>query len=87
VDETNTPHSAQILERQFQGWLIVVWPQAESWLFNDAPRTLRLRGIEKIPDLIEKLIADTEDTAKRIKAKLDQAKQLAAAVNSIADKR
>jgi hypothetical protein len=63
------------------------YSEAELWLFNDAPRTLRLRGIEKIPDLIEKLIADTEDTAKRIKAKLDQAKQLAAAINAIADKR
>lgn len=51
--------------------------RCESWLFNDAPRWLRVEGIEKIPDLLEELIKNTEETTKKIKGKIDQAKQLA----------
>ena len=51
--------------------------RCESWLFNDAPRWLRVEGIEKIPDLLEELIKNMEETTKKIKGKIDQAKQLA----------
>jgi hypothetical protein len=30
--------------------------QYESWLFNDAPRALRVDAIDKLPDLLEQLI-------------------------------
>jgi methyl-accepting chemotaxis protein len=63
------------------------YAEVEYWLFNDAPRKLRLSGIENIPELIEQLVEDTEDTTKRIKAKLGQAKELTAAINAIADKK
>ncbi|MGA2482140.1 MAG: hypothetical protein ABSF92_03360 [Candidatus Acidiferrales bacterium] len=54
--------------------------QCESWLFNDAPRWLRVEGVEKIPDLLEALIKNTEETTKKIKSKIDRAKQLAEAL-------
>src|ERR1700733_8901048 len=38
---------------------------SESWLFNDAPRWLRIEGIAKIPDLLEELIKTTEETTKK----------------------
>jgi hypothetical protein len=59
------------------------WPDeenCESWLFNDAPRRLRVEGIEKIPDLLEALIKNTEETTQKIKSKIDQANQLAGAL-------
>ena len=59
----------------------------ESWLFNDAPRKLRLSGIANIAELIEQLVAAAEDTTKRIKARLAQARELAAAINAVADKK
>jgi len=52
----------------------------EEWLFNDAPRWLRIEGVEKIPDLFEALIASTEETTKKIKSKTTEAKSLATAV-------
>ncbi len=60
--------------------------QCESWLFNDAPRWLRIEGIEKIPDLLEALIKNTEETTQRIKSKIDQANQLAGAIAEAAGK-
>src|ERR1700730_359701 len=33
--------------------------QCESWLFNDAPRWLRVEGVEKIPDLLDDLVKNT----------------------------
>jgi hypothetical protein len=52
----------------------------DSWLFNDAPRWLRVEGIEKIPDLLDDLIRNTERTTQTIKSKIDQANRLAAAI-------
>ncbi len=57
----------------------------EAWLFNDAPRWLRVEGVEKIPDLLEELIKNTEQTTKKIKGKIDHAKQLAEALALAAD--
>jgi len=59
--------------------------QAESWLFNDAPRWQRVEAVEKIPDLLEQLIKETEATTKNIKAKIDHAKQLATALEQAAN--
>jgi L-lactate utilization protein LutB len=55
------------------------------WLFNDAPREIRLRAIEHIPDLIEELAKDTERMATRVVAKSGIASTLAEAINAIAD--
>ena len=63
------------------------WPDeedCETWLFNDAPRWQRVESVEKIPDLLEQLIKDAEATTKRIKEKIDHAKQLADAFEQAA---
>ncbi len=38
----------------------------EEWLFNDAPRALRIQAIDMLPDLLEKLVRDAQLTARNI---------------------
>ncbi len=58
--------------------------QSESWLFNDAPRWLRVEGVNKIPDLLEELIKNTTETTQEIKSKIDEAHTLAGALKQAA---
>lgn len=53
----------------------------ESWLFNDAPRALRLSAIDKIPELLEKLSSEAAKATAMIQKKLADAQAVAAAVN------
>jgi hypothetical protein len=55
----------------------------EAWLFNNAPRWLRVEGISKIPELLEKLIQQAKDTTDRIKKKTAEAKELIAAIKEV----
>jgi hypothetical protein len=48
----------------------------EEWLFNDAPRTLRVAAIDKLPHLVEGLIATARSTAKDISGKISYAQQV-----------
>jgi|ERR1051326_868427 hypothetical protein len=41
-------------------------PDIELWPFNDAPRMLRIRAIDRIPDLLEQLLADAKDAVEKI---------------------
>jgi hypothetical protein len=50
------------------------------WLFNDAPREMRLKSVDKIPDVIERLGKEASDTAKRVEEKTKQVRELAAAI-------
>jgi len=52
----------------------------EEWLFNESPRHLRLSAIGKIPELLEKLSKEAAETAEKIKGKLAEAQEVAAAV-------
>lgn len=56
----------------------------ELWLFNDAPRWMRIEAVGKIPDLLEALLKQAEDTTKKIKNKTTQAYELAAAMTKVA---
>jgi hypothetical protein len=56
----------------------------EEWLFNDAPRSLRIESIEKLPDLFDGLIKEAESATKQIRLRTAQAQQLANALNDIA---
>jgi len=58
----------------------------EEWLFNDAPRWLRVEGITKIPDLLEALVKKTKETTDKIKGKTAEAKNLASAIMLAAGK-
>lgn len=49
----------------------------EEWLFNDAPRSLRIESVEKLPDLFDSLIKEAETATAQIKARTSQAEQLA----------
>src|SRR5207244_1060179 len=55
----------------------------EIWSFNDAPRHLRVKAIDKLPDLIEALVKTADATAERLKQKVEPAQELAAAVNAL----
>jgi hypothetical protein len=61
------------------------YEECESWLFNDAPRWMRVEGIEKIPNLLEELIKNTVQTTQKIKGTIDQAQQFAGALTDAAN--
>jgi hypothetical protein len=59
------------------------WPDQEAceeWLFNEAPRWLRIEGVEKIPELLEALISSAESTTQKIKGKTKEAKNFASTI-------
>jgi hypothetical protein len=54
------------------------------WLFNDAPRALRIPAIDKVPELLEKLTKDAVATTEKINEKLHQSRELAKAITGLA---
>lgn len=52
--------------------------ESETWPFKDAPREHRLNSVEKIPDLIDALVAKSKDFASDISASTNYAQGLAA---------
>ena len=52
----------------------------EEWLFNDAPRALRIEAVEKLPDLFENLIKEADTTIRKVKAQTSSARNLASAL-------
>ena len=54
----------------------------EEWLFNDAPRELRLESVEHIPAMIDKLIEAGEAAVQRIREKTSEAQHLAEALGA-----
>jgi len=58
--------------------------EAEEWLFNDAPRRLRLAAIENIPELLEKLSQQAEETTQEIRCKVAETGELVTAVKKAA---
>jgi len=53
----------------------------QEWLFNDAPRALRLRAIDKLPDVFEQLLVEVAKTTKAVDQKLKELQELATALN------
>ena len=49
----------------------------EVWAFNDAPRAMRIEAVNKIPDLLERLLQQTEETTKKLQSKIAMAADLA----------
>jgi hypothetical protein len=54
----------------------------EAWLFNDAPRPLRLSAITKLPELLKKLSEEAVETTKKIKTSLKEAQQVVVALKT-----
>lgn len=64
------------------------WPdddKTESWLFNDAPRRMRLASIEKLPEVLSELSRQSAETIKEIRGRLAEVKEVAGAVKAAAD--
>ena len=55
----------------------------EEWPFSDAPRYLRVKAVDKLPELIEALVKATDATASRLKKKVAPAQELVAAVTEL----
>jgi hypothetical protein len=53
------------------------------WLFNEAPRELRLLGVDKIPELIEALGKEASETTKQVQEKTKQVRELASVIEKI----
>jgi hypothetical protein len=60
-------------------------PDVDEWLFNDAPRWMRIEAVGKLPDLLEALLKQAEDTTKKIRAKKAEADELGEAITKIAE--
>jgi len=54
------------------------------WLFSEAPRQMRIEGVDKIPELIEALGKEAFNTAKQIHVKTEQLRELAGIIEKIA---
>jgi anion-transporting ArsA/GET3 family ATPase len=54
------------------------------WLFNDAPREMRLAAVDKLPDLIEALAKEAFNTTRRVQEKAQQVRELARAISNAA---
>jgi hypothetical protein len=57
-------------------------PTIEQWLFNESPRHLRVLGADKLPEVVEALVAKATDMAKRITEKADEVQAVTAAMNT-----
>jgi hypothetical protein len=57
----------------------------EKWLFDDAPRWMRIEAVARIPDLLEALLRQAEDTTKKIKDKTEEVFALAVAMSKVLD--
>jgi hypothetical protein len=51
-----------------------------TWAFDDAPQYLRIKAVDKLPELIESLVLTVEKTTERLKKKIAPTQELAKAV-------
>ena len=52
----------------------------DNWAFNDAPRSLRIKAIPKIPELITELDREAKELAKQISASVSETVPLVEAI-------
>ena len=55
----------------------------EFWLFNDAPRSMRLEALDYIPDLLETLLREANNLAESLQKKAEQARALADTISTL----
>jgi len=53
------------------------------WLFNDAPRSMRLESIDCIPDLLEQLVKESNKVAEDLQKKAGLARELAETISAL----
>ncbi len=59
--------------------------EEELWAFNEAPRWMRIESVGKLPELLDALLKQAEETTQKIRAKTGQANELADAISRVAD--
>ncbi len=55
------------------------------WLFNDAPRELRLAGVDNLPQVIEALSEEAFETTKKVQEKTKEVRELANIIEKMAN--
>src|SRR5690349_10941625 len=53
------------------------------WLFNDAPRSMRLESIDWVPDLLEQLVKESTKVAESLQKKAGLARELAEKISTL----
>jgi prefoldin subunit 5 len=62
------------------------WQRTEGpWLFNDAPRELRLRSVDTIPKVIAELAKEAFETTRKLQEKTKEVLELANAITQVAN--
>jgi hypothetical protein len=56
--------------------------EVETWPFSEAPRWMRIEGVGKLPDLLDALLKQAEDTTKKIRGRIGEACDLAKAIEA-----
>jgi len=54
------------------------------WLFNDAPRDMRVAGVDQIPEVIEALGKEAFETTKKVQEKTEEIRSLASVIEKMA---
>ena len=54
-----------------------------TWTFEEAPQYLRVKAVDKLPELVEDLVASVDKTAERMKKKVGPAAEIAKAVQTL----
>jgi len=57
----------------------------EAWLFNEAPRWMRIESVGRIPDLLDRLVKQTEETTQSIRKKTTEASEFVQAIDKLAE--
>ncbi len=55
----------------------------EQWLFNDAPRPMRIEALDYIPDLLEQLVKESNKVADDLQKKAKHAYELAEKISAL----
>jgi hypothetical protein len=56
----------------------------EEWLFNDAPRAMRIEAVKYLPDLLEILAKRAAETSVDLRTSADEARKVSATLVSLA---
>jgi hypothetical protein len=61
------------------------WTHHEEWVFDEAPRAMRIKAIEHLPELIQELNKNAAAIAKSTAEKLPTANNLASQISSLVE--
>jgi hypothetical protein len=57
---------------------------SQTWLFNNAPRSMRLEALEHVPALLDTLVKQVSQAASDLKKKTELAHELATTISAVA---